>query len=76
MKTLARESYHTPAGRAILFAAQKPRDPMVSIYARLWRPGEANDDAPEVRCRCRPDQWEMFWAIAVAQAKILLQLPD
>ena len=75
--TLARETYRTPQGKAVMIAMQRPKDPMVSIYIRFWFPGDTRaDDAPEVRCRCRPDQWEFFWEIATAQARILLQLPD
>ena len=71
-RILARKSYDTPNGRVILVCCQRDGDPLVSIYARYWLPGESTDDAPEIRCRCKREQANQFWDLAKAQIAILL----
>jgi len=46
----------------------------VSIYARLWFAGDGIDDAPEVRCRCKPDMYPQLWQIAIAQCQAILEM--
>ncbi len=71
---LASERLTSSKGRAVLSAIQKPGDPLVSIYARLWFAGDGIDDAPEVRCRCKPDMYPQLWQIAIAQCQAILEM--
>jgi len=74
VKTLASERILSSKGRAVLSAIQEPGDPLVSIYARLWFKGDGMDDAPEIRCRCKPAMWETLWQVAIMQCQTFLEM--